>query len=99
MDSAGRDGSPDDDEAGCRGRAGNPRRGRGRRAVEAPKHRKRAPRPWVGYVLPRSVSALAEGAGIVDADETSSRRWNVRGRVARSAVALGSAGLVVLSMA
>ncbi len=37
-------------------------------------HRKRAPRPCVGYVLPRSVSALADRSRIVDADETSSRR-------------------------
>ena len=68
VDSAGSDGSPDDHAAGCRGCAGDPRRAGGRRAVGLAIPGKRAPRPCVGYVLPRSVSALAVQSRIVDAD-------------------------------
>ena len=60
VDSAGGDGSPHDHEASCRGCAGDARRAGGRRAAGLAIHRKRAPRPCVGYVLPRSVSALAD---------------------------------------
>ncbi len=47
----------------------------------------------------RSVSGQAFLSWIVDADKNIDPEVKVRGRIVRSAVALGSAGLVVLGMA